>query len=306
MKISEPGIYDLPPEIYHGDPTPEMSLSSSGARTLARDCPAVFWHQRQVQEAKRVFEIGTASHLMILEPERYDARVEVIRGLKKDGSPSEGYTSADAREKRDAARAAGKVPLLPAEDEMLRVMRGVLWADPIARTAFIGGQAEKSLFWRDQEFGIWCRTRPDYLPPHGRYLVDYKTSTSADPREFAKAMLEYGYHMQAAWYLDAVAAVTPHRPEKFAFVVQSKKPPHLVSVCWVDPEAIEIGRALNRYAKGIFRWCLTQREWPNYRDDLNSAPMAHTVNLPAYARQSFQLAQEAGRFEPPAIPDIAA
>ena len=116
------------------------------------------------------------------------------------------------------------------------------------------------MFWRDSEFGVWCRTRPDYLPPHRRYLVDYKTSVSADPREFGRRMLDYGYHQQAAWYLDGVQAVTGDLPERFAFVVQEKTPPYLVSVCWVDADSIEIGRELNRFAIGIFAHCLRSGE----------------------------------------------
>lgn len=304
--VMQPGVHQIPAEDYHADPCPQPSLSSTGARMLANDCPAAYWHARQNPECRRVFDIGTAGHLMVLEPERFEARVQIIQGTKKDGTPSDGYKTADAREQLAAARAAGKTPLLPSEADMVRDMRAALWNDPVAKHAFEGGVAEQTLIWRDPEFGIWCRTRPDYLPPHGRYLVDYKTSMSADPEDFGKAMFNYGYHQQAAWYLDAVAAVTDRRPEKFCFVVQSKKPPHLVSVCWVDPEAIEIGRALNRYAKGVFRWCLHHGEWPGYREELTASPRAFTVNLPAFARQQFQLAQEAGRFNPPEIEDIAA
>lgn len=291
MKITEPGIYAMPAEIYHADPTPEPSLSSSGARTLANGPPALYWHERQNPPVKRVFEIGTAGHLMVLEPDQFAERVLTL--------DFDDYRTKAAQEQRDMARAAGRVPLLAKEAAAVAEMRKALWADPVAGKAFEGGTAEQAMFWRDAESGIWCRTRPDYLPPHRRYLVDYKTSVSADPREFGKRMLDYGYHQQAAWYLDGVEAVTGERPERFAFVVQEKAAPYLVSVCWVDQEAIEIGRELNRYARGVFAWCLRRGEWPGYRDHAGAPPRAFTVTLPGWALKEHQLRSEAGAFLPP-------
>jgi hypothetical protein len=301
MKITEPGIYTMRSEIYHADPVPEMSLSSTGARTLAKGTPAAYWHDRHNPKHKRVFDIGTAGHLMVLEPHLFEQKVEIIRGVTAKGEPKEDYTTADAKAKRDAAYAAGKTPLLPAEAEMVAEMRAVLLADPVAGAAFRGGAAEQSMFWRDAEFGAWRRTRPDYLPPHRRYLVDYKTSVSADPREFGKRMLDYGYHQQAAWYLDGVHAVTGEMPERFAFVVQEKTPPYLVTVCWVDQEAIEIGRELNRFAVGIFAHCLRTGEWPGYRDAPGAPPRGFSVTLPGWAVAEHQQRSEAGAFQPPRV-----
>jgi hypothetical protein len=292
-RIATPGIYDMPAEDYHADPCPLPSLSSSGARTIVNECPAVFWHQRQNREPKRVFEIGTAGHLMALEPQLFDAKVHVIA--------ADDYRTKAAREQRDAARAAGITPLLEHEAQMVRDMRAVLWADPIASKAFEGGLTEQTLIHKDREFGIWRRARPDYMPPHRRYLVDYKTSTTADPEAFSKAMLNYGYHMQAAWLIDACEALYGERPEKFCFVVQSKQPPHLVSVCWVDPEAIAIGATLNRYACGLFRWCLDHDQWPGFRDDITAPQRAFTVSLPGFAIKQFEAALDAGRYTPPEI-----
>ena len=306
MTITAPGIYEMPADIYHADPCPEPSLSSTGARTLANGTPATYWHERQNPKQKRVFDIGTAGHLMVLEPHLFDQRVEVIRGVTAKGEVKEDYTTADARAKRDAAYAAGKVPLLPAEVEMVTAMRAALWADPVARHAFEGGTAERAMFWRDSEFSVWCRTRPDYLPPHRRYLVDYKTSVSADPREFGRRMLDYGYHQQAAWYLDGVQAVTGERPERFAFVVQEKTPPYLVSVCWVDADAIEIGRELNRFAIGIFAHCLRSGEWPGYRESPTAGPSGFTVALPGWAVIEHRARSEAGAFLPPRAEEMAA
>ena len=42
-KISEPGVYSLPIEIYHGQPTVGPSISSSGLRTIWAQSPAHYY-----------------------------------------------------------------------------------------------------------------------------------------------------------------------------------------------------------------------------------------------------------------------
>lgn len=297
MKVSAPGVYAMDAETYHGDPCDGPALGSTGARTLVAECPAAFRHA--VTEEKSAFDIGTAAHLLTLQPDEFGARVAVIAGCTRKGEPSHGYTTADARERRDAARAAGKIPLLVDEHDAVRAMRDAVFADPVARLAFGGGAAERSMFWRDLEFGFWCKTRPDFLPAHRRYLVDVKTSATANPAAFAKTVVNFGYHQQAAWYLDGVEAVLGERPQRFAFIVVSKKRPHLVSTCWLDEEAIEWGRILNRYARGVFAWCLEREEWPSYRPVLTGQPAAFTISLPGYALRDLQARHEAGAFTPP-------
>jgi len=285
VSATEPGIHDMTAEAYHADP----ALGSSGARRLVNECPAAF--RLAVQETKTEFDIGTAAHLLVLEPDAFGAKVAAI--------PHDNYKTKAAQEARDAARAAGRIPLLPDQIQAVRAMRDAILADPVAGRAFRGGKAEQSLFWRDPEFGVMCKTRPDWLPGHGRYLVDIKTSTTADPRKFEKAIAEFGYHQQAAWYLDGVEAVTGERPARFAFVVVSKKPPHLVTTCWIDDEAIQWGRIQNRRARGLFAWCLDHDQWPAFQPDITGPRAAFTVGLPGWATKELERRHEAGEFTPP-------
>nr|WP_232091705.1 PD-(D/E)XK nuclease-like domain-containing protein [Acetobacter aceti] len=129
-----------------------MSLSSTGARKLTTDCPAIFKYERDNPTVrKRCFDIGTAGHLMVLEPEKFDDQTVLVEGFTKDGKPSAGYAATDAKEQRDAAYDAGKTPLLKPEIEMLQEMRASIWKDPVISKAFVGGETEKSMFWQDED-----------------------------------------------------------------------------------------------------------------------------------------------------------
>ncbi|GAN86389.1 hypothetical protein Gain_0027_064 [Komagataeibacter intermedius TF2] len=299
--ITQPGIYSMSSEEYHADPCRPMSLSSSGARALASDCPAQFIYDRQNAQHKQCFDIGTAGHLMVLEPHLFDEQIVVVEGRTADGKPSAGYKSKDAIEQRDAAYKAGKTPLLKSEVEMVRAMRAQIWDDPVASKAFRDGRAEQSMFWKDPEFGIWCRTRPDFVPSHGRYLVDYKTAASSNPRDFEKAMFNCGYHQQAAWYLDGYEAVTGQRPKAFWFIVQAKKPPYLVSLCEIDAVTLQMGADANRYARGVLAWCLEHDQWPTHRPRIQSPLRIFTVGAPVWALNEYETRMKDGSLEPPPV-----
>lgn len=291
MKITTPGVYDMPAHEYHADPCDAPSLGSTGARELIHGCPASFRYRQANPEIKEEFEIGNAAHLLVLEPEIFESRIGRV--------PFDDYRKKEAQASRDDIRASGRIPLLPKHLEMVEGMRASLAADPIARFAFRETEIERSMFWRDPEFGFWCKTRPDALPKSRRYLVDLKTSTSADPDDFRKAVVNFGYHQQAAWYQDGVEHVLGDRPERFAFVVVSKAAPYLVSTCWLDEEAIGWGAKLNRYARSVFAWCLERDEWPSFTPDISQPPAAFTISLPAWARRDLEERDQAGEFIPP-------
>lgn len=291
IRITEPGVYDIPADAYHADAAPLPSLSAGGIKVLRAECPRIFWEQnRRLNPAARpvasdTFDIGTAAHLVYLEP-------GAIAGAVVEVDAADWRTKA-AREAKAEARAAGKVPLLPKDAELLSDMRAEFFANPVAVGAFRGGRAEQSMFWRDRAAGVWCRARPDYMPDNHAYVVDYKTSTTANPRDLSRIAYDQGWHQRAAWYLDGVAAVTGVAPEEYWFVVQSKKPPHLVSVVKLDTFAIDAGRQECRAALDAFARCLAggtdKKHWPGYRrPDAQGRDAAFVIGLPAWAYMQIQ------------------
>ena len=99
------------------------------------------------------------------------------------------------------------------------------------------------------------------------------------PAAFGRAAAAYGYHMQAAWYLDLWRDLGAD-VEAFAFIVQEKTPPYLVEVVELDEDALDLGRRRNARALEIYRDCRASGVWPGYsgRDDQST-----TVDLPPWA-----------------------
>ena len=291
-------VYGLPAVEYHA----LRALSASGAWLLAEECAAKFlwrspWNPLYEPEAKTEFDIGVAAHLAVLEPSRQADSIVVIEAGD--------YRSTKAREARDAARAAGKVPLLPYQLDIVRAIAGSIRAHPIAGAAFIGGEAEVTLTWRDPDTGIPCKARPDYLPRHRRWLVDLKTAASANPRTWRDQAYRLGYHARAAWYLDGAETVLGRAPEEYWFVIVEKEPPYLVSVITLDEQALHWGRLANHKACELFRRSAAANDWPGYRQPGQNRDRAFRIGLPPWAIYQLQDREDAGEFQREAVPEPA-
>lgn len=275
--ITQPGVYaDLPNDEYHADPVPSElggSLSSSGARRLLPpSCPAKFrWNADHGQAPTDVFDFGHAAHGLALGDGPELVKVDAADWRTKA-----------AKEAREAARTAGKVALLPEDYAAVHAMAKALREHPIATRLFSDGLPEQSLFWVDEWAGVWRRARLDWLPNGGRgrpIIPDYKSTRSADPDAISKHLADYGYDLQAAWYLDAVRALLGADDAAFVFVFQEKDPPYLVTVVEPDPIALEIGRDKARRAIDLFAECTESGSWPGYSDDIE------LIGLPAWAQR---------------------
>lgn len=261
--ITEPGVYaDMPDVLYHADPVPEGSLSTSGAKVLVTKTPAHFRaYLNQPRAPKVEFDEGHAAHAEVLGA-----------GLDVEVIPGEWRTNA-ARAAVEEARAAGKVPLKPEQYERVLGMAERIREHELARALLTNGKPEQSAFWRDERTGVWRRARFDWLP--GRttasgvlVLVDYKTARSADERDFAKAMADYGYHMQADAYCEAARALGINDRPAFVFLVQEKEPPYAINTMQADDDFLRIGRFLNDKALDLYAACQASGEWPAYSQEI--------------------------------------
>lgn len=275
--VDEPGVYDgLDEAAYHADPVPGGSLSASGAKLLLPpSCPALYAWRRDHPKVSAEFDFGTAAHKYVLGT-----------GPKIQHVDAKDWRTRAAQQEAEAARAAGRVPLLVADAEKVRGMAAAIWEHPVASALFDPerGRPEQSLFWRDPGFGIWRRARLDWLPDPrrgGRMVIpDYKTTVSADPASIRKHVANYSYHQQAAQYIDGIRALGLDEDPAFLFVFQEKTPPYLVTVVQLDDEAEAAGRARNELAMEIWRDCTQAGVWPGYSQDIE------LITLPPWAART--------------------
>ena len=271
-----PGLYtaeELSLELYHQDIVPGGSLSSSGARAiLDPGCPAQFKHDREhPQPAKREFEVGTAAHHLVLGEGPDLVRVD-----------ADEWRTAKVKAEVAEIRERGAIPLKPDTYQQVQDMADAIRRDRLAGPLLTPGlgTAEQSLYWADPNTGVMCRCRPDWLieQPDLTLCVDYKTSRDASPRGVSKAIGDYHYHQQAAWYVDGIQAVLG-KPARFVFVVQSKTAPYLVTTRELAEADMAIGRAKNAKALRIYAECTKTGVWPDWTGPIDEIP---TIALPTW------------------------
>lgn len=264
-----PGLYDIPADLYHSDPVPGGSLSSTGARQLA-DCPARFkWNLDNPQPPKKAFDIGTAAHKLVLGNGPELVLVDYDR-----------WDSKAAKAEVAAVRADGAVPLKQADLDGVHAMAAALRQHPEAAALLKPGSgvAEQSMFWEAD--GIWRRARPDWL--RDNEIVDYKTTTNVSPDSISKTIHERGYHQQAHWYLSGAWDLELIGPNgRFVFIFQEKQPPHLVTVAQLDVTAMDIGRRLNEKALWHYANGRATGNWPGY------FPTTALIPLPAWVERQY-------------------
>lgn len=261
----EPGVYDdVTIDDYHADPT---SLSTSGAKLLLPpSCPAKFRHaQDNPQPPKKTFDIGTAAHAIVLGDGPELALVDYER-----------WDTKEAKTKVRDARERGAVPLKRADYDAVHGMADAIRRHPKVGPMFAAGVAERSVYWRHAESGVMCRARPDWLTQirDGRTaIVDLKSAAAGDLESLQKAVWNYGYYLQDAWYRAGVRAALGVPDPVFVFVFVEKTPPYLVTPIRLDHEARRIGAAQRATALNIYRRCVDEDRWPGYVDDIETLPL---------------------------------
>lgn len=286
--IDKPGVYrDIEADRYHQQLTSTPSLSAGMAHTLERTCAAKMFHESYlnpgyVPETGKHFDIGSAAHLIVLEPEHLHTRIWEVK--------AKSYQSERAQVQREHGRAMGRIPLLTHQLQQVTAIRDRLLAHPMTRNAFVGGRAEQTVVARDPAKGVWLKVRPDYADDAWQDVVDLKTTFSVHPEALKRKAYDDGWFMRAAFYLDVIEAATGRRPGKYWFVCVEVDPPHLINLVRFTDRALEWGRMANRHAIDTFAKCLTDDVWPDYASEPT------VIDLPNYAEWQLEDRRQSGGF----------
>lgn len=162
---------------------------------------------------------GTAVHTAILEPDRFQQ--EYVLGPQAAKS---------TKAWKEAVAATDKALLTPDEYAAIQGMSVSLLQHTAASKALFksAGKNELSFFF-ELNNGLRVKCRVDRMLSSG-YIVDLKTTADASANAFSKSCANFGYHIQAAFYIKVVELVTGKEPKGFAFVAVEKEPPYAVQV----------------------------------------------------------------------------
>lgn len=243
-------ILKVPSAVYHKGP----GFSSSGLKEVLRS-PA---HYRAYLEAppkdSAALRIGTLIHLAVLEPDLFESSIVVMPKFEGEGMRKKKAEWLEANQ--------GKTVADPDERAVAVAVRDALFNSPLASNIIKEGQAELSAYWIDEETGILCKARADYL--RDGMIFDLKSCDDASAGSFGYAIRDFRYYLSAAFYLDGFSKALGTKLEHFAWIAAEKKPPHGIAYYVADETCIAHGRDVYKQALRTVAECRRTGHWPAY------------------------------------------
>jgi hypothetical protein len=219
---------------------------------------------------------GRAGHTATLEPDLFGTEYVVFPGARRAGKEWDAF---------EAQNEGRRTILKTVEAEQAWAMSKVVRAHPFAGPLLAGGEAEVSIQWVDEETGLACKGRMDYLRP--RALIDLKTSADLDRRRFSMRAMDLAYHAQLSFYLRGLKALGREPVETYMIAVESAEP-YDVACFTMDPAALEIGDALVSELLNKLAECEATKQWPG------RYPGVETFYLPRWAYSDDEGANDVG------------
>lgn len=272
-------IIECSEEQYFADPCEAPSLSQSIGHKLVSKSAVHAWadhpklgklansvgdDQPDEDEGKNTDAIiaGKIIHKLLLGK---GAAIEVIDA--KD------FRTNYAKAARDAAKAAGRIPIIAHKYQEL-VDAAEFNREQLAAEGYpLNGESEVAFQWYEQgERGpVVCRCRMDHVFIDDGVIYDIKKIRSAHPDTIDDHIYKYGYDIQDCAYKRALSAYRQGAESDMVFLFMEDKPPYVITPTRMSPAFLEIGR--QRWERAIFAWekCLATNRWPKYVEGVHYA-----------------------------------
>lgn len=271
------------------------ALNISRLKEMKRS-PLHFRHLIENPKQSEPLVLGTATHVAVLEPERFSSEFVMWDRTTAAGkmAPRSGqYWEAFVREN------LGRTHLTPEQHRLANAIAAAVRFNPTANRYLETGDPEVTLEW----------TLPpelDSRPAKGRVdwftvvdgrpcLVGLKTSRDCRHFQFSRQAANLGYHLAWAYYVDGFKAIKGVEPRCVEIVVESAAP-HAVKVYNIPNELILQGRDEYWECVKMLRECEQTGEWPAPGGDAEE-----DLSLPSWAYQ-----QEGGDLEGLELTEAAA
>ena len=267
----------LPGEIdraeYDAHPGVRWSMLSHMRKSPAHYQHALA-HDRKETSALRT---GSALHTLVFEPETFGDRFTTYLPSKTKGEGARKAWEAF----QESAQTQGLTILDADEIERAEGMALAVRDKGREYIAPSKGRAEIPITWTDEETGLLCKSRLDWMTLN-RLVIDLKSTRSTDERAFSAQAWKFGYFHQAMFYAMGVASVSGLGIDEvpFLFVAVESEPPYDVALfepCAETRYAAfeDVRRLLTQLAE-----CQRANKWPGRYEG------ARLLKAPAYVLMS--------------------
>lgn len=277
MNAPEPGVY---PGVAMAEYAKWPAASNSQLTALLKS-PA---HMKAYRSAPRketpALILGTAIHARVLEPEAFaatyltaDQCTATVRGGKRCSRQGTWPLTAGGfvctQHATDDTEVDGSGIVLNATD--METVEAV--AAAIANHAVAGAlvqqatETELSVVWDDPLTGVRCKARFDAYAPNvaGGSIADIKTAVEGGMLDFERAILAWGYHRKAWFYLRGAKEVGL-AARHFPIIAVEKEPPYAVAVYRISDGVVTYLEQQMTALLELYTLCEARQDWPAYSE----------------------------------------
>ena len=179
-------------------------------------------------------DFGSLCHDLILSPDEISKKYFITRDIDK--------LDFRLKEHKNIKSEVERSGLILIDGGTLKRAEALIKANKSTfESYFEKGDFEMSFFGDLQ--GVKCKARTDFITSKGDLIIDLKIMQSASKDAFSQSVAKFGYHIQAAFYLDLIGA------KRFLFLAIEKEPPFMCGIYELSPEAVDLGR--EKYLKAF-------------------------------------------------------
>jgi hypothetical protein len=248
--------FNVDRKIYDADP----GLNQSKLKALLEaKSPAHFRHDQDHPDAdKKAFRLGNAIDLLCNEPHKFGSQFVLWEGERRQGNVWKEFTEKNK----------DKTILTTPELEQVKGMVSGLERNEDAH-AVITNSYKQVCVIANHMSGVRMKCLLDFMPEiheSSDCLFDLKsTNRGADEETFFKSAYDFGYHIQAAYYMDACRAVGV-MVNRFAFIVIENFPPFECKIHYLKlhQDETELGRKQYQKAMIEYQSHVNAGKWPGY------------------------------------------
>lgn len=222
----------------------DESMSQSALKNLAKS-PQHYQYIKDHPHHTEAMKFGHAFHTFILEPDKFEDEYYDTPKIRKSGNAW----------KEVVSLAGGKEIIFEEDLKKIRDMKMQLQKNSFCAHLLNESTKEVSMFWENSETKIKCKGRLDGYYKDTNLIFDLKTTQ--DCINFKHSFFKFRYHIQAAFYLDAIQIVTGELPTAFIIFAIEKEPPYSwrTYIIYSDSEVIKTGRKEYKFLLEKYKLC---------------------------------------------------
>jgi exodeoxyribonuclease VIII len=241
---------------------------------ILKKCPLKFkWFLDNQRPDTDSLKLGRAVHTAVLEPDTFNLQY-IALPADLDRRTTKGKDLYNEL----LSNNPNKIILKADEfDRALKIATAVR-SNVHANQLLEGAHVELSCDWVDPATEVKCKARIDAYNEDMDVVVDLKTTVDASRSGFPRKLWTYGYHRQAAWYIDALQA--HHEAARhFVFIAVETEAPYCMGLYRLTDETIRLARAENDALLKKYVECMASDDWGHgYTTGIED------ITLPDYAQ----------------------